>query len=312
MSIASLASAQGDLLAGLLLLSAAAKFIASKAEINQTGFAILVRQTPWSVNETGLRLAWFGIAILEAGLAALLLMGSWGPAVGAAGLLVAAAFTGYVLWLLKAARHSSCGCFGTLSAVTWKSLARAILFTAMFVTFEAATARGSPHSSAALIVLVLSCEIAIILLLSDEIRPWLRRARLAWARVAHSLGAATTAVDAVREAVEDQTFWRNVVELSCEPSFASGWRDGRWYVLEYSGRWLGEDVLIVASEYLGAYPPWVRVVVAREEGEQFSVLASWDSAVAAQLNATDDDSSLPVSAVERNSRPHVEANTTLG
>jgi hypothetical protein len=87
----------------------------------------------------------------------------------------------------------------------------------------------------------------------------------------------------VRRRVETQPFWSEVVNRSGrEPEFVGAWRDGRWALVEYKAAWDSEDVVVVGAEYLGVFPPWVRIVVAKESELETSFVAAWDSARAAR------------------------------
>jgi hypothetical protein len=233
-----------------------------------------------------LRSLWLGVAGVELGAAALLLSHVSPHVAGGAVAGLGAGFTLFVAWVLRTQRGSSCGCFGTGTPATWRSLARAVLLTALVATY-ATTGPGDRPSASSGVLVALGIEASVILALSSELRAWLRRARLAFARATRSLGIVTTDVAAVRRRIEKQEFWNELVEASKHvPEFRSAWRDDRWYVVEYHLDWDGRDLTLVGSEYIGVNPPWVRFVVAEEGTEHdATVLASWDSVASAQVAA---------------------------
>jgi hypothetical protein len=281
----SLVYGQRFLLAGVLLLSVTAKLIASPAEIGQTGIWVLaqrLRQIYPRAPMMSERSAWTGIAVVEGGLAAILIIG-WLPRVGGgATAVLAAAFLVYSSWLLRHDRSASCGCFGARTPVTWKTVWRASVIGLIACGYCVATyANWDGHTSWSIALVVLGAEVAVLAGLSDELRPSLRRFKLACQRLGGWLGAVTTDIEAVRRDIERHEFWRDVVAPTFDPVFVSGWRAKRWYVAEYASMWYEEDVVIVASEYVGAQPPWMRIVVLREGApNRIEMLGSWDSAVA--------------------------------
>jgi hypothetical protein len=296
-SAAGLFRDQAYVVGPLFALSGASKLLASRAEIDRTAFAELVRKVGSERLTRRLRSLWLGLAGGELAAAALLLSHVSPRVAGAAVAGLGVGFTLFVAWVLRTQRGSSCGCFGTGTPATWRSLARAALVTALAATY-ATTGRGDDPTAAPGVLVALGIEVGAILALSSELRAWLRRAQLAFARATRSLGIVTTDVSAVRRRIEKQEFWNELVEMTKNvPEFRSAWRDDRWYVVEYHLDWDGRNLTVVGCEYIGVNPPWVRFVVAEEGTEHdATVLASWDSVASAQVAAM---------------RAHVEGPTSL-
>ena len=53
-------------------------------------------------------------------------------------------------------------------------------------------------------------------------------------------------------------------------------------MLEYRAVWRDAEVTVVGAEYLGIYPPWVRIIVADESEHEEHSFAVWESAGAAR------------------------------
>jgi hypothetical protein len=276
-------AAQGYLIAPLLLLGGVTKFLASKAEIDRTGVGELVRRLDlWRLDRAA-QAVWLAIACLEVGLASLIALSVWPLQVGIAGGVLTVFLLPYLAWLLRTRQSASCGCFGTSVPVTWKSFARTSLLAGMFAAYAASGYLAENRAPSGTTIAVVLFEGTAIAALSDELRPWLRRGRLAVARLARPIGVLTTAADVVRQRIEDQPFWYELVAgLGNTPEFRTAWREDRWYLVEYHAVWSDADLLIVGAEYLGIHPPWLRIVVAREHEHDITLVTAWDSVVAAQ------------------------------
>lgn len=76
------------------------------------------------------RLAWTGVIVVEAAVAALVLLGLAGALLAAAGLFVAFAV---VMWtaIRRGALGRACGCFGRRGQVSWQAVARSALLAAV-------------------------------------------------------------------------------------------------------------------------------------------------------------------------------------
>ena len=278
MNLSGLFEDQAYLLAGVFALSGVMKLLASAPEIARTGFAELKRRIAPASSEASTRAVWLAGACLELCLAGVLVARALPTGVGAVGVALTATSGAYLVWLIRSKRAASCGCFGTATPAGWKSLARAALLGLIFLGYATSESVGSAAPSMETIAILVG-ELLMLAALSDELRPWQRRARLAQARILNALGAASTDIDAVRNRLERQEFWAELMaRLGESPAVRDAWRDGRWYIVEYASEWHGEHLVIVGSEYIGAHPPLMRIAVAREDSpQQLTMLGFWDS-----------------------------------
>jgi uncharacterized membrane protein YphA (DoxX/SURF4 family) len=277
---------QAYIVAPIFVLSGTTKILASAAEIDRTGLAELVRSFGSRFLLSKVRFLWIATAGVELVAAALLLTRISPLWVGSAGAGLGAVFAVYTAWILRSRPGSACGCFGSGTPATWRSFVRAALITAMLAVYATST----PNAGFTLtpgIAAVVALEVIGVIALSSELRPWLRRAKLALARGRRWFGVAMTDVLAVRRLIEKQEVWREIV-ASCgrAPQFRAAWRDGRWYIVEYGVEWRGELVTLVGAEYVGVHPPWVRIVMAREgTNHDATVIGAWDSVESARAAA---------------------------
>jgi hypothetical protein len=275
-------SEQRLLLSAVLLLGSVGKTTASRSEIDTTGLAALLAKLG-ARGERSTVAVWRALIAGEA-LLAFLLIAAISPAwVGGLTLswLVSAAI--YLGWVLRQREQRSCGCFGATTVASRKSIARlGLLATAASLYVTSTWVRLALPMKIS--VAVLTVEALTIIALSDEIRPSARRLRLAFARLGRVIGLAKTDFALVRRRIEQQPFWLELVRRAgTAPILISAWREGRWFLCEYSLGWHEEEVTVVGAEYVAVHPAWLRIVVFREgDDRSATILAAWDSALAPQ------------------------------
>lgn len=257
----------------MLVCGASAKLLVSPAEFAETGIGRLLGRYLKA------RLGWLAVVAGEIALAVWLLLGAWSRWGGLAACFFGVMSVSYLVWLLRQGEGANCGCFGTGTAVTRKSLARSVLLLAAAAAYTGLAwhmYRVTAVGAAA--VGLLLAELLLIGWLSDDAQPWLRQLRLELAGLRRLLGQ-PIAPTSVRRRVEAQPFWSQIVHRSHDrhPRLVTSWRDGNWYILEYQTTWDETPVTIVAAELGRVHPPWIRMVVLQERKHETVVLATWDS-----------------------------------
>lgn len=132
-------------------------------------------------------------------------------------------------------------------------------------------------------IALITGEVLVIAVLSDELTPGVHRFSLIVAGVSRSAADRLRGQALICRRIRSQPFWQEIIRKSVyEPVFMDSWRDGRWVYAEYEATWDGKPVVIVGADYLGMRPPWVRIVIAEEHEHGLGVFGVWDSAAYAR------------------------------
>lgn len=269
------AAVQPLLIGAILLWSSYAKLFARTAEVTarRTALARLVGQ------ERALP-AYRAVGVVEALVAAALLLPPAWTIDAVAATALAAGFTGYVGYARLAAPDSSCGCLGAGQApVSWRSIARAgLLLVASGSTLAAGTAWWSAVGTGTIVVLLV--EALVFVALSGELdRYWLRPLRRLKVRLTHPLGATAGSFDVPLASTMQQLLrspaYRSVGEL-LRSDVLDHWDEGEWRLLIYTAVYDGRQATAVFAVPLLRYEPdAVNVaVVDEEQGETLLTLAA--------------------------------------
>jgi hypothetical protein len=278
--------AQGAIPGLLLLLASSTKVRTRSDKLDKTAVAEFLK-TRVSDTAVFLRPLWRAIGLVE------LVAGFWllsGFSARPAGASAAAEFgvgTAYLAWARRAHPEASCGCLGGDKPVSRRAVARAGLLASM-ATFYAATSPDVWTARRAWTVtplwFVVLVEIVLLVWLSDELPYVFHRAILQAVGATRVAGDRLRGRSLARDRVEAQPFWPELVARAQgkPPTFVQSWREGRWFLLEYSSSWDGTRIAIVGADYLGITPPWIRIIVAEETEQGMNVFGVWDSAAYAR------------------------------
>lgn len=230
------AAAQPLLIGAILLWSSYGKLFGPMVELSarRTALARLVgkdRALP----------AYRVVGVLEALVAAILLLPPAALVDGVAATALGAGFCGYVGYARLAAPDSSCGCLGTKQApVSWRSMARAGL---MLLAGVAMLAGGTAWWSAvgagvAGVVVALVAEAMVFVALSGELdRYWLRPLQRLEVRLTHPLGATAGSFEVpltstVQQLLRSPAY--RVVGEAVRSDILDHWDEGDWRLLAYA------------------------------------------------------------------------------
>lgn len=220
------ASVQAPVLGGVLLTSAVLKFRrhADGSTAAQTALALLV-------GKDHARAAWLFIGFVEAMVAVslFLLPGDRLPLVAAAGLMLSADV--YVIWALRKAPTSSCGCFSSDTTVSKRALLRTSCFLAAALL---GAAYAHPWTSATPLTWpVLAAELVIIAWLSDEIRRPIRAvAQIVELRLAYGIVWRNRAGQILSH-LQASEVWRSLRPYLQSDRPNDTWREGCWRFVSF-------------------------------------------------------------------------------
>jgi hypothetical protein len=288
---------QGPLVGVLLATAGIAKIIARPADITRTGFARLLSTHLRKPSPITIRVCWMGLAAVELCLAGWLLSGSQKAAAGAVGAVFGLLSLFYLRWVMRHERSASCGCLGTGTPVSWRTIARSCLLVLMMVGYTyggvSTTTTYDNVTISFKITALLLAEAGIIALVSDELRVFRREVRLGLSNVVYSLRAMIASRDAPDWNPQESAWTKILARLESDgltgEELVQSWRDGPWQLAEYRA-WLGEaKVTVIGAEFLGMRPHWIRIFVVDESQTEPRILIAWDSAVAHDLEIQEID-----------------------
>ncbi len=279
---------QGPLVGLLLATAGVAKTLARPADIARTGFAKLLNMHLRKPSSVTIRACWMGLAAVELCLAAWLLSGSQAAVAGTVGVAFGLLSVFYLRWVMRHERSASCGCLGTGTPVSWRTITRSCLLVLMMVGYTyGGVSTAATYDKVTIsfkITALLLAETGIIALVSDELRVFRRKVRLGLSGVAYSLRARI----ANREAPDwnlEESAWRKILaQLEIDgitgEELVQSWRDGRWQLVEYRASLDEVKVTVIGAEFLGMRPHWIRIFVVDESQTEPRILIAWDSVVA--------------------------------
>ncbi len=274
--------AQGAIVAIMLLLAARAKLAMPLGLLRLTSIAKALDSRGWS--EKKLLAGWRLLVLTEFGLAVWLLSTVAGAAAGTTASVFFVVGAVYLLWARREHPGTTCGCLGGKTPVSTTAIVRSLALAALSALYAVGTVWefGSAPRLAVSIALITG-EVLVIAVLSDELTPGVHRFSLIVAGVSRSAADRLRGQALICRRIRSQPFWQEIIRKSVyEPVFMDSWRDGRWVYAEYEATWDGKPVVIVGADYLGMRPPWVRIVIAEEHEHGLGVFGVWDSAAYAR------------------------------
>ncbi len=266
--LTAIAAAQPLLVGAILLWSSYGKLFGPMAELSarRTALARLVgkdRAHP----------AYRAVGVLEALVAATVLLP---PALlldGVAATALGAGFCGYVGYARLAAPDSSCGCLGTKqSPVSWRAIARAgLMLAAGIAMLVSGTAWWSALSTGVSVTLVaLVVEALVFVALSGELdRYWLRPIQRLQVRLTHPLGATAGSFEVPLASTVQQLLsspaYRAVGE-AVRSDILDHWDEDEWRFVSYAASYDGRPATAVFAVPRSKYQPdAVNVAVVDDE-----------------------------------------------
>ena len=197
----------------------------------------------------------------------------------------------YVVWAFFAKRGASCGCFGSATAVSFKTVARSLGLCGLACGVAIARPGHFPNGVSWAVGVVILFEVGLLTYLSDELDILGREVRLLW-RVALYRVRNRKGPRRFVDRLMSTEVWREL-SAALDASgrgldFVDEWRDGQWAFAEFSGTWRGSQVSVVGGERHRVVPSWLRFIVLlegsplpsenrSEDNDSFHVLAAWDS-----------------------------------
>lgn len=248
------------------------------------------------VRRTGLRrigprqvfVGWRVAGVVEGVLAVLLGLSLFGAPLAWAVVAMWVCGLGYLSVALLLARGASCGCLGSFTPISGRSVARAALLLAVAIGYMLSEAQHLKHGYAWQGELLVLPLISAVLVLSDDLGAWASHLRSRLLRAIPCRTMSRRASTHTRARVEALPEWAQLQGTVTErgyarPEFGRAWRKDGWSVLEYSCAANGSALVVLAGVRPSVHPAWIRMSVMEEASDgRLTVLGGWDSVLAAR------------------------------
>lgn len=233
------------------------------------------------------RTLWRALAVLDLGLAGLLVIGVAQLAVGVVSFVYMMGALAYLTVTRRSAGPAAtCNCFGMTATVGNAALTRAgVLGLAAAGYAVGGLGASGADGSGSVQYAAMAAEFIVVVICSPELallfaRLWRGRRPLRLPTANLSMWASGIAAE-----LEASQFWAEVVApiaRAAQVERADAWHEAGWHFFEYVIR--GERTITVVAGCRGnSVPAWHRFVLIREDVWTGEVVRSWDSAVAADL-----------------------------